>query len=514
MNKRLAVDSNNTNRNFRNMAIASAIANKDVDELKRLEKAGLEEVATMSQALDDLRREIKYTDDIAQPRLESLTFGPRGTIKQVLVADDWSRAETKPMERWSIGGGSSVGLPGISVAVAVTAGQEKVLGTNDLMNIAWLSRGIELSKAVARVRVPGGFGTGFLIGPGLLLTNNHVIPDAATAGDSRTFAEFNLQQNWQGTVQPSKSFKIVADAFQTSVGLDYSIVRVQGKPEDEFGFIEISDFALPGMNENIQIIQHPSGGPKQIALQNNIVTRIEGNFVRYTTDTEPGSSGSPCFNREWKLVGLHHSGGDLPLSSGGSEFINEGVLISSIVHDALEILQLSDPLQELVFGPLLPILTQVISSREAAFPYTWVLNGYPGFSSALGRNLLLKIGDEGVPNDGAEIAPLIAAAIGVAAGAGIQILARKLEVASSKENGSSVIGKIKAIVDDVIKTAKDSRQVYQGLVARVNDLKNYMSRVIAESDIANTSEQTSEVFPIAVAAFLAGVTAGAAAARR
>jgi len=31
-------------------------------------------------------------------------------------------------------------------------------------------------------------------------------------------------------------------------------------------------------------------------------------FLQYTTDTCPVSSGSPAFNKDWEVVGLHHSG--------------------------------------------------------------------------------------------------------------------------------------------------------------------------------------------------------------
>ena len=31
-------------------------------------------------------------------------------------------------------------------------------------------------------------------------------------------------------------------------------------------------------------------------------------FLQYTTDTLPGSSGSPAFNKDWEVVALHHSG--------------------------------------------------------------------------------------------------------------------------------------------------------------------------------------------------------------
>jgi V8-like Glu-specific endopeptidase len=39
------------------------------------------------------------------------------------------------------------------------------------------------------------------------------------------------------------------------------------------------------------------------------VIEVENNTrVRYRTNTEEGSSGSPCFNQDWELVALHHSG--------------------------------------------------------------------------------------------------------------------------------------------------------------------------------------------------------------
>jgi hypothetical protein len=30
--------------------------------------------------------------------------------------------------------------------------------------------------------------------------------------------------------------------------------------------------------------------------------------VRYATNPDPGASGSPCFDKDWKLVALHHFG--------------------------------------------------------------------------------------------------------------------------------------------------------------------------------------------------------------
>jgi endonuclease G len=60
--------------------------------------------------------------------------------------------------------------------------------------------------------------------------------------------------------------------------------------------------------EYLTIIQHPSGGDKQIALRENQLLKIDTHTLWYRTDTSPGSSGSPVFNDVWQVVALHHSG--------------------------------------------------------------------------------------------------------------------------------------------------------------------------------------------------------------
>jgi hypothetical protein len=79
--------------------------------------------------------------------------------------------------------------------------------------------------------------------------------------------------------------------------------------------------------ELVNIVQHPDGRPKEVALQENEVTRVQDKLIHYRTDTEPGSSGSPVFNNDWELVALHHSGERFP--DGTAE--NEGIRISAIV---------------------------------------------------------------------------------------------------------------------------------------------------------------------------------------
>ncbi len=84
-------------------------------------------------------------------------------------------------------------------------------------------------------------------------------------------------------------------------------------------------------DQRFNIIQHPAGRRKEIAVQNNQVSKLFENAVLYKTDTEPGSSGSPVFDNLWQIVALHHSGGQK--DSKGNFINNAGIRIDKIVKD-------------------------------------------------------------------------------------------------------------------------------------------------------------------------------------
>jgi V8-like Glu-specific endopeptidase len=60
----------------------------------------------------------------------------------------------------------------------------------------------------------------------------------------------------------------------------------------------------------LMIAQHPDGKPLKLAVDTESVIGVNANQtrVRYATNTEPGSSGSPVFDFDWNLVALHHLG--------------------------------------------------------------------------------------------------------------------------------------------------------------------------------------------------------------
>ncbi|MEZ4298667.1 MAG: hypothetical protein R3B70_27200 [Polyangiaceae bacterium] len=61
----------------------------------------------------------------------------------------------------------------------------------------------------------------------------------------------------------------------------------------------------------MNIIQHPGRPEAALLLSQHGDVRGEGR-VQYLTDTLPGSSGSLVFDKDWRLVALHQSGGWIP----------------------------------------------------------------------------------------------------------------------------------------------------------------------------------------------------------
>lgn len=256
------------------------------------------------------------------------------------------------------------GIPGAPVESSDAFGTalERVIGKSDLISVNYLELAWTVSRTVGRVHIrtstgqSQGYGTGFMVSPRLLLTNNHVLGSPREASSS--WVEFNFQDDAEGRLSASVIFGLEPDAFfLTDARLDYSLVAVGERPRSgggelrQFGWnylIEDQGKIIPG--EHVNIIQHPGGEPKQLALRENQLVDLLEDFVHYETDTAPGSSGSPVFNDQWEVVALHHSGvprrddqgriltrdGALWTEDMGEHRIdwiaNEGARVSRIVH--------------------------------------------------------------------------------------------------------------------------------------------------------------------------------------
>lgn len=197
---------------------------------------------------------------------------------------------------------------------------ERVLQGNELQDASFLWRGALAARAVVRLVLKqsgggiAGYGTGFLIGDGVVITNNHVLPSADVAALAEAQSQYERDEN--GIDLEPESFAILpGELFFTSVDLDFTIAAVARTARSGSAMLgALGWLPLLGMlgkvsdGEWLTIVQHPKGERKQVCVRENQLLKREADLLWYSTDTEPGSSGSPVFNNDWLVVALHHSG--------------------------------------------------------------------------------------------------------------------------------------------------------------------------------------------------------------
>lgn len=210
----------------------------------------------------------------------------------------------------------------------------------------WLDRFETIKRQVCRVEAANiGIGTGFLVGPGAVLTNWHVVREAKKRGLFDKFAcRFDYRRLVNGSVDAGTVVAVaeVADERPCSDAeltanpdvpppaadqLDYALLRL-ATAAPERGFLRLAPPPPSAPGDPLIIVQHPSGSPMRFAIDTDAVIGMchDGLRLRYRTNTEGGSSGSPCFSMDWDLLGLHHLGDP---ARGQSSF-NQGVPIGLI----------------------------------------------------------------------------------------------------------------------------------------------------------------------------------------
>jgi len=195
--------------------------------------------------------------------------------------------------------------------------QRLILASSSLQSWTFLPRGARAARSVARIcetangrDVP--IGTGFLVAPDLLMTNNHVLPLEATAAEA--VVELGVELDVDN--RPQLPVQLGLDPgrlFVTDVDLDLSLVATTRtadgqQPGDVFGWCPL----IPAegkivTGEALNVVGHPAGRPKEIAIRHNELLVVLPQFLHYSSDTQRGSSGSPVFNDQWEMVALHHA---------------------------------------------------------------------------------------------------------------------------------------------------------------------------------------------------------------
>jgi Trypsin-like peptidase domain/Tetratricopeptide Repeats-Sensor len=225
---------------------------------------------------------------------------------------------------------------------------ERVFGVDRFFSLDWYRRGLARCAGVARIgREPTqGVGTGFLLmGVGLhpmlgdelyLLTNSHVVspgpevPIAMRPADAVvTFEGLPGAEHESWTVKKLIFNSPIRELDATLLQLDRTVPDVEPYPIAP---------ALPDREakRRVYVVGHPLGGGVSFSLHDNLLLDWDQRLVHYRTPTEPGSSGSPVFDDQWRLIAIHHAGGpDMRKLNGqpGTYEANEGIRILAIVEE-------------------------------------------------------------------------------------------------------------------------------------------------------------------------------------
>lgn len=179
-----------------------------------------------------------------------------------------------------------------------------------------------------------GYGTGFLIAPDVVMTNDHVAEqfydDAAKA--AKVVLRFDFETGPDGNaVSAGTEHVLHPTAWQVArspeLQLDFALLKlakpageevVGGRPR---GFLTPTAYSFQP-SEGLVIIQHPMAAPLKLAIGPVAPAPWPPNRVRYHVNTQGGSSGSPCFTQQRRVAALHH---------WDAVTKNQGVLMSSIL---------------------------------------------------------------------------------------------------------------------------------------------------------------------------------------
>ena len=229
---------------------------------------------------------------------------------------------------------------------------------------------VEGRMCVVERRLEGGrgeaLGSGFLIGPDAVLTNYHVVNNYLQGNQAQNLqVRFDAGPRQDRIRQAGEGVTFGVDEIPLAApytdGDPLNLQKAPAENELDFAILLLSEaagnarvggVAGPGQvvvergwmampegdpvveaGDPLIIYQYPGGRELMMAIDTEAVveTKWDDMRLRYRNNTEPGSSGSPVFDMEWKLMALHHAGGPGPEPAN----FNQGIPIA-LIRDYVE----------------------------------------------------------------------------------------------------------------------------------------------------------------------------------
>lgn len=340
-------------------AISSDLVEADrKDRMEGIEKKWTSAIKRSSNAQDHFVYELRACN-----RIERLLDGTVPLAQYLANCARWLKFRALPEATLFANiadrlGNTTSGTPPMAIAAAIPAAikNEAIIGRNELLDFVFFSKGQLVGQSVGRILVPryeGGNqcflgqdrpwimnGTVWMIAKGLAITNHHVI-NARNSNEAPANASDFEKQACAAVLQFDYN---VAGATPTSIGTAKLLAQDPGL---DFALLSLSEDGPAPLRiapvrlvldatswQPLNIIQHPLGGPKKIGVRSNIARSADNDAVRYFTDTDFGSSGSPVCDDNWQVVALHRGAEHITgvnFQGQDTAYINLGSQIHAVI---------------------------------------------------------------------------------------------------------------------------------------------------------------------------------------
>lgn len=267
-----------------------------------------------------------------------------------------------------VGGGGDDGEPPPAAALNTNVELQAQTGALDMtVSVRFLRDGAIASASVVKLLVhrhTGGQaefldgdepklanGSGWIIAPGLLITNHHVINARRKEGVVERDAsdtDFLLQAestrvlfDYVTKTVPAPVTTGAGALLYSNKALDFALLRLPATvpPRRPLRLRSHAVRKTPqqALGIGVNVLQHPYGDPMRLGFRNNYVVSGDDQWLTYLTDTAVGSSGSPVCDDTWMVAALHSGSRAIGSSINilGQEYRREnyGIPITTIMSD-------------------------------------------------------------------------------------------------------------------------------------------------------------------------------------
>jgi V8-like Glu-specific endopeptidase len=192
------------------------------------------------------------------------------------------------------------------LASQVFANEKTVIGEDDierLHNIEIQSELYQQSKATGRMQVPGKLSINDYCTVSLI-SENEVLTAAHCLNKKQKLHKLKVFFEYYDRAGKNKNPYFVKKIVYQDKESDLLILELTEPAGKKYGFYPIAK-ERPLEGDALLVIQHPALKPKSVSRKNCFYEAYVEELIIHTCDTYNYSSGSPIFNLNYEIVGVH-----------------------------------------------------------------------------------------------------------------------------------------------------------------------------------------------------------------